>query len=256
MKNRGQFQVFVIYLILIIIGTSFNSVTLSKSLNYNIEHAGRTINGQILFPPLYGTTTYLIDNTGAINHTWSSSYTPGAAVYWLGDGTILRTIRTVVGGGGSGGGIQKILWDETIVWDFRYNDNGYLSHHDIKPLPNGNVLMIAWETKTRAQAIAAGRNPNTIQGTTFKPDHIIEVKPTGPTSGDIVWEWHVWDHLIQDYDYSKANYGVIADHPELVDINFGTFLWITPIGFIRTQLITIQSLIKYFSVPIILMKSG
>jgi hypothetical protein len=53
------------------------------------------------------------------------------------------------------------------------------------------------------------------------PDHIIEVEPTGPTSGNIVWEWHIWDHLIQDYDSSKTNYGSVADHPELVDINYG-----------------------------------
>jgi len=205
------------------IGASFSQVSFSKILSSFDELGEKAINGQILFPPLYGTTTYLIDNTGTINHTWTSSYTPGAATYWLGDGTILRTIRTVVSGGGSGGGIQKVQWDDTVVWDFRYNSGGKLSHHDIKPLPNGNVLMIAWETKTRNDAIAAGRNPNTVTNQGLMPDHIIEVKPTGPTSGDIVWEWHVWDHLIQDYDPSKSNYGVVGDHPELVDINFGSF---------------------------------
>jgi len=29
----------------------------------------------------------------------------------------------------------------------------------------------------------------------------------------------VWDHLIQDYDPTRDNYGVVADHPELVDVN-------------------------------------
>jgi hypothetical protein len=81
--------------------------------------------------------------------------------------------------------------------------------------------MIVWVTKTRAEAIAAGRNPNTISGNTFTPDMIIEVKQTGATSGEVVWEWHVWDHLIQDYDPSKENYGVVGDHPELIDINYG-----------------------------------
>jgi len=65
-----------------------------------------------------------------------------------------------------------------------------------------------------------GRNPGTMDSGQLWPDFIIEVKPTGPTSGDIVWEWHVWDHLIQDYDPSKPNYGVVAEHPELIDINF------------------------------------
>jgi hypothetical protein len=30
----------------------------------------------------------------------------------------------------------------------------------------------------------------------------------------------VWDHLVQDYDASQDNYGVVADHPELIDINY------------------------------------
>jgi len=224
MKNNDKSKVIIFFIMLVMTASYFAPVSLSKNISHSSQRDGRTIDGQILFAPLYGTTTYLIHNTGVINHTWSSSYTPGAATYWLGDGTILRTIKVgFSGSGGSGGGVQKVQWDGTIVWDFRYNTNGHLSHHDIKTLPNGNVLMIAWETKTRAEAIAAGRNPILITGNTFMPDHVIEVEPTGPTSGTIVWEWHVWDHLIQDYDASKANYGVVGNHPELVDCNFGSY---------------------------------
>jgi Arylsulfotransferase (ASST) len=181
------------------------------------------IDGQILFSPIDSTTTYLIKADGTVNHTWSSSFLPGVGVRWVGDGTILRTIRVDVGpgGGGAGGGVQKVKWDGTLVWDFRYNTEGKLTHHDVKILPNGNVLLIAWETKTRQEAITAGRNPDNVWSSGLMPDHIVEVKPTGPTSGEIVWEWHVWDHLIQDYDPAKENYGVVADHPELVDINYG-----------------------------------
>ena len=57
------------------------------------------------------------------------------------------------------------------------------------------------------------------------PDSIIEVKPTGKTTGEIVWEWHLWDHLVQDHDSTKANYGDVAAHPELVDINFVETRW-------------------------------
>jgi hypothetical protein len=223
MSHTPQNQIFILLLVFIMVGTSFAQLSSSMTFSPLDTCDVNQIDGQILYPPLYGTTTYLIDNTGAINHTWSSSYTPGAAVYWLGEGTILRTIRTVISGGGSGGGVQQVEWDGTIVWDFRYDTGGKLSHHDIKILPNGNVLMIAWETKTRTEAIAAGRNPSTVTNQGLMIDHIIEVKPTGPTSGDIVWEWHAWDHLIQDFDPSKDNYGFVGEHPELADINFGSF---------------------------------
>jgi hypothetical protein len=222
MKYFIKSRMTVLSIISLFIGACFTPLSSSQSVSCIAIQGTEIIDGQILFAPMDSGTTYLIDNTGAINHTWSSSYFPGEAVRWLGDGTILRTIKTGFAGyGGEGGGVQKVLWDGTIEWDFRYDTNGVLSHHDIMPLPNGNVLMIAWETKTRKETIDAGRDPNSFIGDTFMPDHIIEVKPTGPTSGDIVWEWHVWDHLIQDYDSMKANYGVVADHPELVDINYG-----------------------------------
>jgi len=180
------------------------------------------IEGQILFAPMDSLTTYLIDRSGAVNHTWTSKYRPGLGVRWLGNGTILRTIDLGTPGyGGTGGGVQKILPDGTIAWDFRYDYGGNITHHDVQVLPNGNVLLVAWEKKTRAEAIAAGRDPSSFDSQNFYPSHIIEVQPTGPITGTIVWEWHVWDHLIQDFDASKENYGVVGDHPELVDLNFG-----------------------------------
>jgi hypothetical protein len=222
MKIYSNYRIIVLLFVFLLFGTCFIPASITRTINYSHNSYGVFDEGQILFSPMASLVTYLIDNTGTVNHTWSSNYYPGAGVRWLGDGTILRAIKTNMSEtGGSGGGIQKMQWDGTITWDFRYDTNGHLSHHDIEPLPNGNVLMIAWETKTRSQAIAAGRNPNTIQNT-FMPDHVIEVEPTGPTTGDIVWEWHVWDHLIQDFDDSKDNYGAVADHPELIDINFVT----------------------------------
>jgi hypothetical protein len=225
MKNSIIRRIMIASIIVILLESSWISLPGSQSIGHVSTQPLNIIDGHILFAPTESQTAYVIDNTGTVNHTWSSDYFPGEAVCWLGNGTILRTIKTDFNGyGGSGGGVQKVLWNGTIVWDFRYDTNGNLSHHDIMPLPNGNVLMIAWETKTQAEAIAAGRNPSDVSSSGLMPDHIIEVKQTGPTSGDIVWEWHVWDHLIQDYDSSKTNYGVVADHPELVDINYGITL--------------------------------
>ena len=41
--------------------------------------------------------------------------------------------------------------------------------------------------------------------------------------GTIVWEWHIWDHLVQQFDATKANWHGptgVADHPELIDLNY------------------------------------
>jgi hypothetical protein len=215
-------RILTIFLIFVLLTISCVPLSSSEPTHQYTALSSRSIDGQILFSPMDCGITYLINTDGGVNHTWSSTYLPGEAVRWLGEGTILRTIKTgfAGGAGGAGGGVQKMRWDGTIEWEFHYDTDGLLTHHDIMPLPNGNILMIAWETKTPAEAIAAGRNPTHISSSGFMPDHIIEVQPTGPTSGDIVWEWHVWDHLIQDFDASKENYGVVADHPELIDINY------------------------------------
>ena len=82
------------------------------------------------------------------------------------------------------------------------------------------MLLIAWEKKTAEEAVSAGRRPELVGGRDMRPDFVVEVKPTGKTTGQIVWKWHVWDHLIQDHDSSKENYGDVASHPELIDVNY------------------------------------
>ena len=107
-----------------------------------------------------------------------------------------------------------------MLWEFVVNDATRAMHHDIEPMPNGNVLAIVWDRQTTADAIADGRDPSLLSGTDWLPDSILEIERTGPTSGAIVWEWHLKDHLIQDFDANQANFGVVANHPELVDINY------------------------------------
>jgi hypothetical protein len=80
--------------------------------------------------------------------------------------------------------------------------------------------MIAWEYKSEDDAISAGRDPSSIPAGQLWPGHIIEVEPTGKIGGEIVWEWHIWDHLVQDYNPSEENYGSVGNHPELIDINY------------------------------------
>jgi hypothetical protein len=183
----------------------------------------RSFRGYTLFAPLRSTTTYLIDNDGKLVRSWQSSYPPGNSVYLLENGHLLRTgnVRNqTFTSGGQGGRVQEFDWNGALLWDFEYSSDQYLQHHDVEPLPNGNVLLIAWELKSSSEAIAAGRNPALVSSRGLWPDKIIEVKPQGASGGEIVWEWRTWDHLIQDFDATKPNYGVVADQPELIDLNF------------------------------------
>jgi hypothetical protein len=180
--------------------------------------------GYTLLAPTSSTQTYLIDMQGRVVRTWKSDFNPGLGAYLLENGNLLRTgqIRNPpFFGGGTGGRIQEFTWDGQLVWDFTYYSAAQLPNHDICKLPNGNVLMIVWEKKIRADALAAGRRPETVGRDYMLADCLLEVQPTGKTSGKIVWEWHAWDHLIQDFDQQKANYGNVAAHSELLDLNFG-----------------------------------
>ncbi len=185
---------------------------------------GGVFDGYTLLSPLRSTTTYLIDMRGTVVHKWKGDYVAGHAVYLLENGHLLKSARGPKDwgfhGGGLGGLIREFDWDGKLVWEFDYCDRGYCQHHDIEPLSNGNILILAWERKTAAEAIAAGRDPELLAGGELWPDHVIEVQPDDKRGGKIVWEWRVWDHLIQDFDKTKANYGVVEDHPELIDINF------------------------------------
>ena len=178
-----------------------------------------------MFAPERSTTTYLINNSGNIIYKWESNYLVARSVYLLENGHLLRCcspgFNPTFWGGGITGRVEEFDLNGTVVWDFEYSTNMYCLHHDIEVLPNGNILMGAWEYKNSDEAIAAGRDPKKLPMGQLWPDHIIEVEPTKPSGGNIVWEWHVWDHLIQDFDPTKDNYGVVEDHPELFDINFG-----------------------------------
>lgn len=183
------------------------------------EIIGEEVEDYNLYTSLNSTTTYLIDSDGNAVHTWESSYRPGNAVYLLENGDLLRTGNVTSSSfdtGGAGGIVQILDENSNVTWEFAYSSSDVRLHHDIEMMPNGNILMIAWELKSEAEAIAAGRDPSLLNDGELWPDHIIEVNP----AGNIVWEWHVWDHLIQDYDPGQANYGVVADHPELIDINY------------------------------------
>ena len=220
---KFKFKILILFCILLLTGTAVKAQSNTVGLIYN--DSAKSYNGYTLFSPLASTNSYLIDNRGYLIHEWTSQYRPAQSVMLLPDGSLLRPAIIQSGNiflaGGAGGRVERYDWDGNLIWSFDYYSSEHCTHHDIAYLPNGDILMIAWENKTYAEAIAAGRNPARLD-TALWPGEIIEVKPTGTSGGDIVWQWHAWDHLIQDYDSTKANYGDVSKHPELIDINYGS----------------------------------
>ena len=183
----------------------------------NERGAGLTVNergsaaGYTLFSVRGTKKVYLIDPFGRIAHAWHLQDTlPGRALIHanlLDNGSLLVLGKD---------GVWEVDPRGNILWQYRMSG----LHHDFIKMPNGNVTLLVQGRKTRNEAIAAGANPEFVPKDGIKYDYLVEVRPTGASGGEVVWEWSVWDHLVQDFDPSKPNYGAVSERPELIDINF------------------------------------
>jgi len=160
---------------------------------------------------------HLIDNDGYVVHQWDNDKITAMTAYLLPNGNLLRTVRNSAAE--IGNIVQELDWNGEVVWEYSTDPTTQLIHHDVERLPNGNTLLTVWERKESNEYVAAGRNPEYVSGTQLWVDAIYEVKPTGKNTGEVVWRWSSWDHVIQDFDPTKANYGDPKKHPELLDLN-------------------------------------
>jgi hypothetical protein len=175
-----------------------------------LHHDAAATDGYTLFSPENNNNVYLVDNCGEKIHEWEFSERPGVTCYLLENGTLLRAGKD---------SLEIRDWDNTLLWSYGTAINGISQHHDIEPLPNGNILLVATQLLTAAEIEAEGRDPNLITAN-FKVDMVLELEPVGTNSANLVWEWRFIDHVVQEFDSTKLNYGVVQDHPELLDLNF------------------------------------
>lgn len=190
---------------------------------------GQTFNGMTLFALTQGGggtsfSSYLVNNEMDVIKSWSHSKGAASMPYLLQDSTLVypyRVSNPTMSSGGVGGGISKYSWNGELLWNYEISNNTYQHHHDVEPLPNGNILVIAWERKTDTEAYAVGRQSIDNSLNEMWAEAILEVEPVGTNEANIVWEWHIWDHLIQDVDPELPGFGVISEHPELQDVNYG-----------------------------------
>jgi hypothetical protein len=224
-------SLFVIFsLSLMMVGCQDDDLAIANNLDPEIELnmgidvyvASKFEEGYTLVAPFSSNSTYLVDMEGFVVKKWTSSHR-GLSVKMSKEGELFRTYRIPESNfafPGATGGIEKFDFDGNLVWDWQYSTEDYILHHDIVVLDNGNILASVWDKKNEEEAIENGRNPSLLFNREVWPDRIIEVEPQGSNSARIVWEWSIWDHLVQDYDETKLNYGNVAENPQLVDINY------------------------------------
>ena len=148
--------------------------------------------------------TFLIDMQGNVVHQWKLPY-PTFYGYLLPNGNLLAGLRTTknvpgrpgiapYGMGGTCGVLVEVDWEGNIL--FMHED--LAMHHDFKKLPNGNYIYLAWE---RLSPELIARVKGGIEGSEHSDgamwgDVYREVSP----KGDIVWEYHIKDHLDTERD--------------------------------------------------------
>ena len=186
--------------------------------------------GYTLIYPHNQPNVYLLDFCGEVVHTWANADTlrPGNMAYLQENGDIVMTYRPQVfssdpiWAGGGGATIERRTWENDVLWSYTLNDSTARLHHDIEVKPDGNVFAIAWEHFSAEEAIQAGRDSALVPEDGLWSEMILELSPDGNGSANVVWEWHAWDHLVQDYDANQSNFGVVADNVNKIDVNFGT----------------------------------
>ena len=190
-----------------------------------IQKSAGVYDGYTLLHPQDSETTYLITNDGKVVNSWPSTSISGKAVYLLENGKLLRTLDSkdpFLGAGGAGGIIELVNWDGTAQWRFNASEEGvYRQHHDVQYLPNGNILSLEWVPMSKEDALLNGRDPELMSESQVDLwfERVTEYKPVGTNSVEVIWQWDLRDHLVQDFDETKLNFGSLSDNPGRFDIN-------------------------------------
>jgi len=192
-------------------------------INYNSEEA---LESYTLFQN--HTETFLIDNCGRIVNQWDnvggahiqnhSKLLPNGNILYMRDNFIIESDFN--------NNIQKV----TEVTEF-----DLVLEYEIELLPNGNYLCVARRIESSFNGQlgtfnACFSNDNgdysffylrgfDTDNPELRPswnDAVVEIEPQ---TGNIVWEWNIFDHVIQERDLTRANYGSVKDNPQLLNMD-------------------------------------
>ena len=213
------------FLCLIYLMTFYFGLFAQNTVGLISYESDQVLEGYTLLYPLRQSNVYLIDNCGEVVHEWtdSSIYVPGISVYLLENGNLLKTKKPVTpisgsfSNGGAGAIVELVSWDNEIIWSKEIADSTYRAHHDVEMLPNGNVLIIVWQRRSKEEFVQAGGDTSLFNELGIWPDIIQEYDPV---LDSFVWIWDSWNHLVQDYDTEKDNFGDVATNPGKINLNY------------------------------------
>ena len=184
--------------------------------------------GYVFFSPMAYENSYLVDRCGRLINEWERASIPGLSSYFLPNGLVLRTAKVTSPfffQASTGGLIELINWENELVWSYTFNTPTIIQHHDVKYMPNGNLLVLIWERIGTQVQIELGRDIERLSSPSLWSEAVLEIEPIGMDSMQVVWEWHLKDHFVQDYDSTRSNYGIISENIHKVDINYAGPGW-------------------------------
>jgi len=167
-----------------------------------------------------GKKAYLYDMDKTLIHTWNSQYSIVGCCDLLRDSSIIVASSSQSCSWDEGmlalshGHFQIINWDDEVTWDYQYCSTDYMPHHDMEPVYRTNDP--AEEPTFLIPCYSS------VWG-----DKIVELRPTGSTTAEVIWEWVASDHMCESnctdkpdvLDKSKGGNGSFNNTSDAMHVN-------------------------------------
>lgn len=204
MKMKISLSCFVLFISL------SNLLTAQDGIQLNTPEATPSYT---LFEAEWVNETFLIDNCGEVVHSWDNANNMDLHPKLLPNGNLLYLKNSRV---------IELDWDGNMIASIVVPANDIELVYEVIKLPTGNYLCLGRKFFSISEFQALGFDPFS-QSTPSVVDVVLELDAQ---SGQIVWEWNIADHVIQQRDPNAGNYGILADHPELLNMDaISTFDW-------------------------------
>ncbi|WP_224485523.1 aryl-sulfate sulfotransferase [Robertkochia aurantiaca] len=183
-----------------------------------VNNLAQKQDGYVLINDPGNDRVYLMEKEdGSVFYEWTLADPLGNDVELFEDGTLLACLGVTDPDftfGGFGGKIAVLNPDGSEKWSLKHASPEHIAHHDAEMLPNGNILFMVWERMEGAVAVENGYNRGQEN---IYLESLIEIDPA---TDAVVWKWNSADHLVQDVDDNRQNFGVVAENPGKIDVNY------------------------------------